>query len=143
MKLREVSLAVSDMNGTAGLLSRLLQVDASPAVEVTVPPVEARFVSLRAGETSIAIMESTGPGSPIARFLAARGEALFSITFEVDDIHATMAHFRACGAEFVLDEPLVLSDYSTGFARYRECLVNFTRPSTTARIVIEVQELRR
>lgn len=143
MKLREVSLAVSDMNGTATLLSRLLQLDVSPPVEVKVAPVEARFVSLKAGATSIAVMESTGAGSPIDRFLKARGDALFSITFEVDDICAAMAHFRDCGADFVLEEPLVLADYSTGFARYRECLVNFTRPSTTARILIEIQELRR
>lgn len=87
-------------------------------------------------------MESTEAGSPIERFLAKRGPGLFSLTFAVDDIAAAMTDMRAQGAQFVLDEPLRLDDYSTGHARYRECLVNFTHPKTTGGLLIELQELR-
>jgi methylmalonyl-CoA/ethylmalonyl-CoA epimerase len=91
---------------------------------------------------SVALMESTASGSPIERFLARRGPGLFSVTFAVDNIGEALAAMRAEGAEFVLDEPLRLEDYSTGHQRFRECLVNFTRPKTTGGLVIELQELR-
>ncbi len=143
MKLREVSMVASDCDGTAALLARLLDCEVSSAVECPEPPVQSRFASLRCGPATLAVMESTAPGSPIDRYVGARGEGLFSITFEVDDIDAAMAHFRECGAEFVCDEPVRLTDYSTGFDSYRECLVNFTHPRSTARILIELQELRK
>jgi len=143
MRLREVSMAAADHEATATLLARLFGAEASPQVEVGVPPVQARFRSMRCGDVSFAVMASTEAGSPIARFLEARGDGLFSITFEVEDITAAMTHFRDCGAVFVLDQALVLTDYSTGHDTYRECLVNFTRPKTTGGIVIELQEFRR
>ena len=143
MRLREVSMVASDCDRTAGLLGRLLDCAVSEAVTCPEPPVQSRFASLRCGPATLAVMESTAPGSPIDRYVEARGEGLFSITFEVDDIEAAMAHFRDCGAEFVCEEPVRLTDYSTGFDTYRECLVNFTHPRTTARILIELQELRK
>ena len=143
MRLREVSMVASDCGRTAALLARLLDCEVSPAVVCPDPPVQSRFASLRCGDATLAVMESTASGSPIDRFVTARGEGLFSITFEVDDIEAAMAHFRDCGAEFVCEEPVRLTDYSTGFDTYRECLVNFTHPRSTARILIELQELRK
>jgi methylmalonyl-CoA/ethylmalonyl-CoA epimerase len=142
VRLREVSLAVRDASSAAARFSALLAASSSDAVEVHVPPVDARFFSLDTGPVSVALMESTAAGSAIERFLERRGEGLFSITFEVDDIVAEMARMREAGAEFVLDDPLVLTDYSTGHARYRECLVAFTRPASTGHLLIELQELR-
>lgn len=143
MRLREVSMVASDCDRTAGLLARLLDCEVSQAVTCPEPPVQSRFASLRCGPATLAVMESTAPGSPIDRFVDARGEGLFSVTFEVDDIEAVMVHFRDCGAEFVCEEPVRLTGYSTGFDTYRECLVNFTHPRSTARILIELQELRK
>ena len=87
-------------------------------------------------------MESTEAGSAIERFLERRGPGLFSVTFKTNDIVADVERLRKEGAEFVLDEPLVLHNYSTGFETYAECLVNFTRPRSTGGVVLELQEFR-
>jgi methylmalonyl-CoA/ethylmalonyl-CoA epimerase len=142
VRLREISLAVEDLDAAAERFARILGAQSSQVIEVQQAPVQARFVSLDTGPVSIALMESTETGSPIERFLSKRGQGLFSVTFAVDDIGAAMADLHSGGVEFVLDQPMTLRDYSTGFARYRECLVNFTRPGTTDGLVIELQELR-
>jgi methylmalonyl-CoA/ethylmalonyl-CoA epimerase len=142
MKLREISLAVENLSAAAERFSALLGARPSDVIEVTTPPVQARFVSLdTGGPVSIALMESTEAGSAIERFLERRGEGLFSITFAVDDIGAAMSRMRKEGVEFVLGQPLLLKDYSTGHVRYRECLVNFTRPRSTGGLVMELQQL--
>lgn len=142
MRLREISLAVENLSTSTERFSALLGARPSEVVEVKTPPVQARFVSLdTGGPVSIALMESTEAGSAIERFLERRGEGLFSVTFAVDDIGAAMNDMRQQGVEFVLAEPLLLKDYSTGHAQYRECLVNFTRPRSSGGLVIELQQL--
>ncbi len=142
MRLREISIAVGELDGAFAQFIQLLGAPGSEIVEVQQEPVQARFGSIDTGDVTVALMESTTGGSPIERFLERRGQGLFSLTFETSDIHAEMERLGRAGAEFVLPEPLVLEDYSTGFRRYRECLVNFTRPRSTGGVVLELQELR-
>lgn len=142
MRLSEVSIAVEDLRLAMAAFSSWLGTPASEVGEVRQVPVQARFASFDTGAVSIGIMESTGAGSPIERFLKARGPGLFSITFQTSDIAAEIARLEKAGAEFVLAEPLVLENYTNGLHRYRECLVNFTRPRSTGGVVLELQELR-
>lgn len=142
MRLVEISMAANRSEKLAPRLGRMLGVEQSEVTEDRTALIQARSIVLNTGSVLFAVMSSTDPGSPIDRFLASRGEGLFSISFEVDDITAAMTHFRECGAEFVLPEPLILLDWTNGFARYRECAVNFTRPRSTGGVCIELQELR-
>lgn len=84
-------------------LYRALGLEVSEAEEVVSEMVRVAF--LAAGETRIELLEATGPESPIARFIANRGEGLHHISFEVDDIRSTMHELAGQGFELLSREP--------------------------------------
>jgi len=50
-----------------------------------------------AGGAFLELVQPTDPSHRVARFLAATGEGMFSISLEVDDLDATVAQLRARG----------------------------------------------
>lgn len=84
-------------------LYRALGLEVSGGEEVPSEMVRVAFLS--AGGTRIELLEPTTPDSPIARFLATRGEGLHHISLEVDDIRTTMEALAAQGFELVSSEP--------------------------------------
>ena len=50
-----------------------------------------------AGGAFLELVQPTEPSHRVARFLAGRGEGMFSISLEVDDLDATVAALRARG----------------------------------------------
>jgi methylmalonyl-CoA epimerase len=56
-------------------------------------------------ETRIELLEALTPGGPLDRFLAARGEGIHHLAFEVADIGQAMARARAAGLRLIDDSP--------------------------------------
>ena len=73
----------------------------------------ARF---RLGEVAISLVASEEASSPIARFLAVRGEGINHISLEVTDIEQDMKDWAAKGVRFTSDAPLGFSDGQVIFA---------------------------
>jgi methylmalonyl-CoA/ethylmalonyl-CoA epimerase len=84
-------------------LYRALGLEVAAGEEVPSEMVRVAFFS--AGGTRIELLEPTAPDSPIAKFIAARGEGLHHICLEVDDIRATMAELAGQGFRLVSEEP--------------------------------------
>ena len=57
---------------------------------------KTRVAMLPIGESRLELLESTEPDSPIARFLAKRGEGLHHICFQVDDIAEELRRLTSC-----------------------------------------------
>lgn len=141
LELREISFAVKNFDAAFEKF-RALGFKHFPVWEEKLPPVQAKLTSMPIGNSSISVMESLGPDTPIAKFIAKRGEGIFSFTFLVDDIYAITEEWRRAGVEFVLDEPIRLTDnYSVG-QPIPVILGNWTRPSTLHGLVIEFQDFR-
>jgi methylmalonyl-CoA/ethylmalonyl-CoA epimerase len=70
-----------------------------------VPSEKLRVAFLPIEGTSIELLEPAAPESPVAAFIAKRGEGLHHICFRVADIRAAMAELRASGFELLADEP--------------------------------------
>ncbi len=70
---------------------------------VEVPEEQVRIAFLQAGETKVELLEPLSEDSPIARFIARRGEGVHHLAFEVSDIVATLARLKSEGLR-VLDE---------------------------------------
>src|ERR1700675_4890412 len=65
---------------------------------------KVRVAMLPVGESRIELLEATSDDSPIARFLAKRGEGLHHISLRVADLEGTVARMKKGGTRFVSDE---------------------------------------
>jgi len=141
MQIREVSIAVQNLDDAAASVSEKFGLRPSVTHRDASAPVQARTATFRVGESGLALMESTAPGSAIDRFLRARGEGLFSVSLRVGDLREATERLRAGGAEFVCESPLELRDLPTYDGTYATVKMNFTRPKSTHGVVFELQEL--
>lgn len=144
-RITEISIAVEDLDKALVDLGGVLGLSyAEPTVEPE-PPVQARFAGFYVpGSTTPGLMESTAENSPIARSLQRRGEGIFSISFEVDDVWATMGEWKAKGIEFVLEEPMVSNSVPVAGERWPTVRFNFTKPNPLLHgVTFEIQELQK
>jgi len=101
-RLNHVGVAVSSLDERTAIYRALglelkgCEVVESEKVRVAFLPVEG---------SQIELLEPTSQDSPLAGFLAKRGEGLHHLCFEVDDIRATMATLKAQGYELLSSEP--------------------------------------
>lgn len=59
----------------------------------------------RVGESSIELVQPTGPDSPVGKFLARRGEGFHHVAFEVEDLSGTLAELKRNGVNLIDEEP--------------------------------------
>ncbi len=86
---------------------------------------------LKAGDVHIELLESLSEDTPIARFLAKRGEGIHHISFAVDDLDETLRRCREAGLEVLGDGP------ESGAHGKR---VAFLHPQKTHGVLIELSE---
>ena len=92
---------------------------------------KTRVAMLPIGASRLELLESTEPDSPIARFLARRGEGMHHICFQVDDIGAELRRLRAAGVRLIDEVPRSGAD---------QCLVAFIHPSATGGVLVELSQ---
>lgn len=73
-----------------------------PEEEVAAERVKLAMVPV--GESRIELLEPTSDDSPIARFLAKRGEGLHHVALKVDNLTSTFETMKANGTRFISDE---------------------------------------
>ncbi|HJP14030.1 MAG: VOC family protein [Nitrospinota bacterium] len=77
------------------------------------------------------LVQSSNPESMYNRFIKEKGEGIHHIAFEVDDIRATMAEWKAKGVRFAMDPPL-------GASGSRRAIITFTEAESSGGLVIEL-----
>ena len=75
-----------------------------PMADETVAAEQVRLSMVPVGESRIELLEPTSPESPIAKFLAKRGEGLHHVALHVDDLSATVERLKAGGTRLISDE---------------------------------------
>lgn len=76
-----------------------------PAGEVeTVEHEKVRILMFPVGEGRIELLEATAPDSPVARFIAKRGEGLHHVALWVPDLAAAVERMKQRGTRFLSDE---------------------------------------
>jgi methylmalonyl-CoA/ethylmalonyl-CoA epimerase len=140
-QIREISIVVHDLDQAVETFRTKLGLEPTQWNLDERPPVESRSVTFKIGESCLALMEPTSPDSPIGRFLAKRGEGLFSVSLSVADLDDAGARLRAGGVDLVLDEPMDLPDFPAYDGTYPDARINFTRPASLHGVLFEIQEL--
>ena len=92
---------------------------------------KVRVAMLPVGESRIELLEATSDDSPIARFIAKRGEGLHHVSVRVADLEGTVARLKKSGTRFVSEEIKV----GAGGHRYV-----FVHPSSAGGVLLELCE---
>ena len=128
MKFDHVGIAVRSVTEALAIYQRL----GSFEVRVTeVSGQKAKIALLKAGETSVELLEPTSDESSLAKFIRERGEGLHHIAFAVDDIEQAMEELKGKGFRFVYEKP---ADGKFGSR------VNFIHPKTAGGVLVELTQ---
>ncbi len=92
---------------------------------------KVRVAMLPLGESRIELLEPTSEDSPIARFLAKRGEGLHHISLRVKDLEGTVERMKQGGTRFVSEEIKI----GAGGHRYV-----FVHPASAGGVLLELCE---
>ena len=142
-QIREVSIAVRDLDSALAAFRTRIGVEPRAVQEHLEPPIQARTAVFPIGGSGLALMEATEDDSPIGRFIAGRGEGLFSVSLAVDNLDEASEKLAATGAPFLLRDAIEFSNFETYDGMYRRVRMNFTRPSNTSGVLFELQQLER
>ena len=127
MKLSHIGIAVADLKKAEDVFRRILGDDHFHYE--TVADQGVRIASTEIGESRLELTEPTNPESPIAKYLAKRGEGMHHFAIEVDDIVSELARMKREGFELIDEKPRIGS---------HNMLIAFLHPKSTGGVLIEL-----
>jgi len=101
-------------------------------LEYTEERVQTRIGMLPVGDTYIELLQGVTPESGATKWLAEKGQSLFHICFEVEDIDAALAELKAKGTPLLNDEPII---------GHANCRIAFIDPRATGNLLFELAEM--
>lgn len=128
-RLTHIGIAVRSIEKSSALFSKLFGIREEHTEEVIPQKVKAMF--FRVGEGGIELLEPTGIDSPVAKFIAKRGEGVHHLSFEVDDLDAEIARLKSEGFQMIDEKPRMGAD---GFK------VAFLHPKSTNGVLVEISQ---
>ncbi len=126
-KLEHIGIAVNDLDAAEILFAKLLGTPSYKRESVASEGVITSFFKL--GDLKIELLASTGPDSPIAKFIAKKGEGIHHLAFEVDDIDSAIRQKRNEGFLTINDEPKDGADNKR---------IAFLHPKSSGSVLVEL-----
>lgn len=125
--IAHIGIAVTDLEAILPFYKSILELD-----EVELQDADgARIAGLAAGESLVELLESKDPGSPIGKFVAARGPGIHHICFAVDDLDAALGRCREAGVRLIDETPRLGAEGKR---------IAFLHPRSTAGVLVELTE---
>lgn len=132
LKIEHLGIAVKDLGLSIPLYEQLLNTPCYKKEVVDTEGVSTAFFAT--GESKIELLEATNEDSPIAKFIAKKGEGIHHIAFEVENIEAEMKRLAALGFQLLNETPKNGADNK---------LVCFLHPKTTNGVLVELCQEKR
>jgi methylmalonyl-CoA/ethylmalonyl-CoA epimerase len=130
-KIEHIGIAVNSIAQAGNVYKKLLNTSIYKTEDVASEQVKTAF--LQCGPNKIELLEALNDESPIAKFIAKKGEGVHHIAFEVTDIRAEMTRLKSEGFVLLNDEPKKGADNK---------LVCFVHPKGVNGVLVElVQEV--
>ena len=126
-KIEHIGIAVKDLEASNQLFASLFGAPHYKIEEVASEGVRTSF--FKTGPNKIELLEATTEESPIAKFIAKKGEGIHHIAFAVQDIVAEIARLQQEGFTVLNTTPKKGADNK---------LVAFLHPKTTNGVLIEL-----
>ena len=121
-----LGIAVKSLAAAKGIYEKLgLKISAEEVVESE----QVRLVMVPVGETRLELLEPLSESSPIAKFIAKRGEGLHHVSLRVPDLAATVERLKKDGVRLISEEIKI----GAGGHHYV-----FVHPSSTGGVLLEL-----
>ena len=125
-KIDHVGIAVKNLDEAIKVWEGLgLKVDEIEEV----PDQKVRTAIIHVGESRIELLEPTSEDSPIAKFIAKRGEGIHHLALGVDDIEAHLEELREKGYRLIDEKPRI----GAGGAK-----IAFVHPKAVTGVLLEL-----
>ena len=127
-RVEHVAIAVNDIKGSMSMLEDTfgLKLDFEEQIGQT------KLAMYPVGETYLELLQALGPESGTSKWIEEKGQSLFHLCFEVDDIDGALDELRGKGVKLLDETPRI----GHGGAR-----IAFINPESTGDILIELAEL--
>ena len=125
MKLDHIGIAVKSL--AALKIYKALGLTVDHVEDVQTQGVKTAFIDV--GDANLELLEPLSPESPVAKFIAKRGEGLHHVAVHVNDISATFEELKRKGVRLISDEIKV------GAGGH---LYIFVHPSATGGVLLEL-----
>jgi len=102
-KIEHLGIAVHNIEKSNALFEKLLGSPSYKIEEVESEGVKTSFFKI--GESKIELLEATKEDSPIAKFIAKKGEGIHHIAFDVTDIEKEVARLKKEGFQILNEIP--------------------------------------
>jgi methylmalonyl-CoA/ethylmalonyl-CoA epimerase len=127
--LDHIGIAVGDLGQALAFYRDALGLEVEPPEEVASQRVRAHVI--RVGESTLELLESTSPDSPIAKYAEKRGPGIHHIALRVDDIHAVLERLKERGVRLIDHEPRRGAEGA---------LIAFIHPASTHGALVELKQ---
>ncbi|MFD1161379.1 methylmalonyl-CoA epimerase [Hwangdonia seohaensis] len=126
-KIEHIGIAVKNLDDSNELFSKLFGKSHYKIEKVASEGVNTSF--FKVGENKIELLEASHEDSPIAKFIAKKGEGIHHIAFDVDDIDAEIKRLKNEGFKVLNETPKKGADNK---------LVAFLHPKSSNGVLIEL-----
>ena len=129
LKIEHLGLACRSADKAAEFYAGILGL---PVVaRETLEEMKLKVVKVQSGESVLELLEPLDGEPVISKFLAAKGEGVHHVCFEVEDLREAMKELKAKGYTPLWDEPKVGAGGKW---------VNFLRPKETFGVLLELNQ---
>jgi methylmalonyl-CoA epimerase len=128
VQIDHLGIAVKSLAAAKSIYEKL---GLSVSAEETVEQEKVRLVMVPVGESRLELVEATSEDSPIAKFIAQRGEGLHHVCLRVPDLPAAVERLKNDGVRLVSEEIKI----GAGGHRYV-----FVHPSSAGGVLLELVE---
>ena len=129
-RVEHVAIAVKDIKAAMEVFQQKLGLVLE--YEEDFPQYQTKIAMYPVGETYLELLQATGDESETARWIGEKGEGLYHICLEVDDIEGALAELRGKGIRLIDERP------RTGHGQAR---IAFLDPASTAHVLVELAQL--
>jgi methylmalonyl-CoA/ethylmalonyl-CoA epimerase len=126
-RIEHVAIAVSDLENMTTVLRDVLGLKPDYIENLS----KARVALFPLGESAIELVQGVGPEAQSAKWIAERGQSLYHICLEVEDIDSALDELRGKGIKLINDTPVV---------GHGQCRIAFIDPACTGNILFELAE---
>lgn len=127
--INHIGIAVESIAKHREFYEKTLGAQFETAEEVSSQKVKVAF--FKVGDIRLELLEPIDPTSPVAKFIAKRGEGLHHIAYTVADINDRLAELKTAGAQLIDERPR---------AGAHHMRIAFLHPKSSAGVLTELCE---
>jgi len=131
-RVEHIAIAVKDLEAAKRIFEEKLGL--ALEYEEELPQYGTKLAMFPVRETYLELLQAMAPGTETDRWIAERGEGLYHICLEVDDIQSALAELKAKGVRLLDERPRV---------GHGNTQIAFLDPQSTANVLIELVQIPR